>query len=406
MLRQAEQSVDVVISGMSIAAMSCAYEALKAGKSVYMISNRGPEFSRGQRVVLDIYTREYLTAMHTDIFKSAEDKKFIDKLNNDVSISIKNIERFLFRRLIDEFAHTDRLHVAWNSSLTKVDFHEGMATCNPIDDCNQQATCIKFTYLIGADGVKRNAYRQVMQDLTDTQRAEISLQSEPVITHHLFAEATLTAKNGDVIPLNAEDLIVSFAHHSKAALYSKAAVNTGNYFYTPVKLVCSVPEAIAAIDNDDDRQLAINHYALNMISTLIVKAGLNPDNINLTILSNTVNKRLQPADKSPTLFQIQVQKCHKAFLSVNDHHFIIAGDAFRTSEYDYGHGANDALSHAKKLGSFFRRKCSLQAYDSHCQKLAAIIDRRKEQHAMPEANPTSQINSDLEVFRRVLHGRK
>jgi len=404
MQRMIDEDYNVVVSGMSIAAMSCAYEALKAGKKVLIISNRGHEFTRGQRVVLHAGSRKYLKDMLTGECTSTHDIKFSEKLDKDVSVSIKNIERYLYRRLVRDFGNSRQLTMKFNSSLTAVDLSEGSATYQ--SDGSSKETRVEFTYLIGADGARRHAHSKVYEKLPRHYRSEIALVADINPTNHFFAEAIIKSNNGDALALPAEDLTFTTTPKFKGALYSKHARTIDEQTFVPVKIVASVPDDIAMIANEGERKTSLTIYANEVITALLASAGISHENVDIFILKQDINKASAAIDKSPTLFQIHVKKCNKATVSVNDHHFVIAGDAFRTSEYDYGHGANDALLHAQALGKHLTSRASLKDYDTVCQDQAAFVNIRKLFEKKSGSIYNDNLNKALDGLRESLGKKK
>src|SRR5437879_609674 len=142
---------DVVISGGGPSARLDAWEALKSGKTVLIVSDRefitkeqkqkqklnpkDPMFflQRVQRVSLYHENKEYLL----NILKNAsgqltpledeDDIKFVVELINSVSIAVKDVEDFLKRRL-DELNKGKQLTYVSKSKFKNINFANGIVT--------------------------------------------------------------------------------------------------------------------------------------------------------------------------------------------------------------------------------------------------------------------------------------
>src|SRR5438046_10751776 len=94
------KKVDVLISGNGPAALAVAFKAIKCCKSVLMVSDKKDEYLRVQRVYVDHYNRMRLLALsNADSILNEEDEKIIHSLIHNMTLQIKDIERYMKRRL-------------------------------------------------------------------------------------------------------------------------------------------------------------------------------------------------------------------------------------------------------------------------------------------------------------------
>src|SRR5438094_7678828 len=101
---------DVMISGAGPVGLACAYEALKQNKKVAVITDREMTFSRVQRIFLDENSRYYLMNMFpkTDIDQfDRDDFKFFKELTQSTTIAVKDIEKFLYKKITELSKHNN-----------------------------------------------------------------------------------------------------------------------------------------------------------------------------------------------------------------------------------------------------------------------------------------------------------
>src|SRR5579872_6210952 len=144
-------NVDVLISGIGPAALACAWEALQQSKTVLIISNRKNDFLRMQRALLPVKEIKYLYYMIPPSERSSMEKvdlQFFEEFLQHSSIAVKDIERFIMRRL-SQYSLID-IGFRFESEISDIDLDNGQALISSQEIVN-------FTYLIGADGVRHAA---------------------------------------------------------------------------------------------------------------------------------------------------------------------------------------------------------------------------------------------------------
>ena len=205
---------DVVISGGGPAGLATALEAMKVGKRVMIISDRSiieekeekgeKVFSRGQRVSLDENSRRYLLSMFPNSFaEGSDDDRFFATLTQDVTIQVKDIERFFVRRIREEQQKDkDKASIEFmnNRTIDTVNMEQGQITVKgSAKDPGAAKRDITFHHLIGADGAKHHAVNVV-----NGGNPVIHYEKVPAPKHPYHASITfnITSKSGKPIKLS------------------------------------------------------------------------------------------------------------------------------------------------------------------------------------------------------------
>src|SRR5579862_6022212 len=196
---------DVLISGMGPAGLTAAIELINSGKSVVIITNRSQQFLRVQGISLSEEKRKYLADMISTIDKSImteNDKKFLISLNQDITISLKEIEKFLYRQLLRHQTEGKSISLIFESELKQIDLKKGEATFGRIhadgQSTNHDLKSLFFTHLICADGKNRHALSLVEKNTGKL----INFTPDPNSSaHHVYhANVYVCAKRKDNKP--------------------------------------------------------------------------------------------------------------------------------------------------------------------------------------------------------------
>jgi 2-polyprenyl-6-methoxyphenol hydroxylase-like FAD-dependent oxidoreductase len=187
---------DVVISGGGPVALAAALEAIKAGKRVAIISDRDIDlsqthpdeqkmvFSRGQRIFLDEQSRYYLIKMFTsDYGNNPDDVKFFEHLTQDITIRVRDIERFLFRRIDDERKkNTNTVEFLNRREVKSIDMAGTEGGSVKVGGSKKNSDAkereLTFNYMIGADGAAHHS-----SDVLNAGLKEKDTVKPPILSH-------------------------------------------------------------------------------------------------------------------------------------------------------------------------------------------------------------------------------
>lgn len=358
---------DVVVSGGGPSGMATALEAMNAGLKVAIISDRADKFTRVQPVGLTERDAEYLLDMlPKDKALNAEDQKFKDTLENTPYIQIKEIEKFLKRRL-DE--HSNNPVYYFNNELAQVDMSKGLAKLKNDD-------IVSFNRLVGADGVKRHALKLVNPQLE--QRIKFS-QQKTISDAHSSAYLVLKGENVKAevqaaIAKNNNDERITFYYEGYHAslLFLRANLNSED----PIK--CSVTTELPKNIQDLDKS-AQPDAARDYIEKL-VRSRFPDVELDIQLVGNSKkygevkNKQKHTLYSSPVLEQAQ-----QAGVSVNNKDFFLVGDAFRTPHNMTGLGMLVGFEQARELGKIFKGEAKVQDFNKASTQLGRIAEDAVEQ---------------------------
>jgi hypothetical protein len=399
---------DVVISGMGPAGLACAWIAAKQNKSVLIITDRAPPFLRPQRLFLDINSRLLLYQMLADVEgANEEDKKFINKLKKRFSIETKEIERFIKRRL-DEFGV--QVTSLFQAELDHVKLDEGKAVVRDIKG-EKAPLEVRFTHLIGADGIGRHALGKVNEHLSEDEKIHVTEESMHLIMHFYHASVYVTLKNSDDTPLNLPNTeyittVLSERNFSEDASARHLGKNEDNedarwskstlsliengalgyiwldresyqkYEGKQIKcsLVFEIPQELYQLQDEKIRHMEILNRAKRMIITALHDKDVDTNHLEIDIVKNSKKYGIAKDKLKLMPFEVAIEVADKAAISSNNNYFILVSDAYRNPNYQLGHGANNGFSHAKNFGEVLAGKKSLKEYNEDCESLSLTAD--------------------------------
>lgn len=352
----------ITISGMSISGMATAIEALSAGLSVLIINKHDDRFTLDRRILLSSDARAYLTSLmpYSPASHSA-DEKFLTKLSRNVTISLKKIQAYLYRRLCEHNKASLSLQIKLFSSLSHVDLNNGQASFENLK--NKTRHHFTFDMLIGADGVHRRALTLTNMNVLPIERIELLTLGKQEKTH-VFAEIAITSS--EKISTLKENYVYSMGHHyGPAALLSKSEKKYAkNYIYSL--------KFLSPLVNDIVNESQASAFILSSSYEILRRHGIFLTTDAIGVCHSRIVNHI-PKDVSPRFFTSQPKQCQKAYINKNHHIFVAIGDCYRSSEYSVGHGANDALFHAQLLGGYFKGIISLSAYSTEVAQRAQRV---------------------------------
>ena len=371
---------DQVISGMGPTGLMAAWHAIKRGEKTLIISNRPDHFVRVQRVIMDESHRKYFFEMLTqeDISKtSIEDLKFLHEITSESSISLKDIERFLMRRIkLSPQKHL--IEFAFHSTLRSLKW--GEAIIEEIENKNENPNTKKiyFKNCLSVDGAKHHSVNLINQSQLNNNKIKYKkILNKWITKNHISAYIVLARQDGNNLILPKRNFLVS----ADAGRVFALAFNRNSYFKNQKKSIKinfsgEIPDEIYNLQNFDQRQRAGFDY----IKTSIVNYFQNKNLVN----GEFIIKLVSPSKKHGTqkdkmkfaFFQTQINQVDKALIEENNHSFVIAGDARRSSYYQLGNGLNNSFKEIIKLDEILQNKNSLSKYNDFCKSLNSETNNR------------------------------
>ncbi|KTD73278.1 hypothetical protein [Legionella tucsonensis] len=390
---------DVVVSGMGPAGLSAAWEAIRAGKTVCLLTNRDEnDYTRVQKVFLQAELREYLHLMFNSLPRkpetiSEEDRDFLANLDTKRGIPISEVEKYLLRR-IKELDNT-KFNIFEKSTLADVQLSSGEARI--IDSQNQEDKAkTTFDFLIGADGVHHHAVDEVNKDLPPKQQIIYQRDFKRPHKYHVSVFVPVIKKTDDspiVLPVKQENesedarinvgkdglyFAIIFAHTSNDKTTIECNINCEiprelYYFYYEAK--GAYFDAVNKENQDKNQIKQLEKYYREATKAL---EEFIKNKILSELKMGTKDVAFNP-DKNGiidfSLFVTILNQASKAFILSQDKIFILMGDSYRAPYYPWGHGINDALTQGKFLRKIFNANPQqfhqkLKEYEKMCKDLA------------------------------------
>lgn len=413
---------DVIISGgEGPGAMVAAYEAVITGKKVLLVSNREEaEFLRVQRVYLIEPHRKYLLNLMQETPTDPADIKMIAELCNATVIGLKDIQQFLKRRLQEVGrGYLDSLFL---STISEINLQEGRVIISSVKSKQTTTAEYTFTSLVGADGANHPSATILENDsVPSNPRFTFTLkQLQLPHPHHMTAYFILQRKDKKKITLlPKEDFIISgtallkdkpdyfwslsldkISHKNAgeqqikclfAGEITEKLLEAKEYHYDADSYPFEKNEH-ESLDEYTKRKKSADYIntleekiknetieknVLLHIRTLIY-AYFKKKLIDLNDFEMHFHMKGHKKDRLKlTIFNVTMSQADQACLEQNEHYFYLMGDAYQTSNYQEGHGLNDAISHAISFGRVMNNEISHQDYNEECEQNKMTIDRSR-----------------------------
>lgn len=386
---ESPEKYDVVISGAGPAGLASAWEAALAGKSVLIISDRKMEYMRFQRVALFPETRKYLLDMLNINGKlrklcsptDDEEIKFVLELIERSTVAIKDIERFIKRRL-DELQKHRRITYLEEFKISKINMSQGILNA---ESCEEKPSEQKFLFdcIIAADGTKHPA-----ANILNKEAAQPYITYHPITgpahRFHMSANVTIERVDEEKLELPAKQVVSSTQSRAWITyLDSHAKSFTGKKIKT--SFVGEVPRSVfdsvreyngkpldrAVKENAEAKSTA---YIKQMIQPFLEEKNLNKGAELKVALAKPSKKYGDKKDRLKLrAFETEFCRANVAAIEISERKFILAGDAFSTPNYQFGHGVNHALKHARGIGRIFKGG-DIAQYNERCKSLSSAIE--------------------------------
>lgn len=413
----------VVIAGMGPAGLSAALEAAKKGLPVIIVENRD-HFSRTQRLHADSRTFQFLDSLRDP--NSKEDDHFFEhqcyrqkgkdgKPAMDGVVQVKDVQAFLERKLA-AYPNVD-IRRGKGFDITAIDPKDQVLTMKKPGSTEVEQ--IQFSHIIAADGGRRG----ITAKLNEAGQTAYQIHHTDLPMQHRQGEvgtAAIQLKAGENPPPNLppEGSGSNFKIEHMAALnklgwdqpyFPKVRVfrdeEGGKFFFSG-----EVPKTIQHMQDKESQRKALEQWAQLIVS---IEMGIDPQKLELP------KKATAPASDNPTqdemkkyarsvekdnlratAFELQLSRADKPSVKLGQEGaFVLVGDAYKSANFFYGHGMNDAIADgraaANNINPGTAPSFNFTGYEKHQQGHTKILDTRMR---MDGETPTINLPG---VFQRM-----
>ncbi len=357
---QARKKVDVLISGNGPAALAVAWQAMCLGLTVLMISHREDAYLRVQRIHLVITYRKYLLQMlDKNSVLTEADEKFIGELIGNMTLAIKDIERYMKRRLEDLNQKNQLIEFMYQSQLESIDCEQGVALVRGLED-----EYIEYKFLVGADGASHHAVN-VFNQCAKNEKIEYTPVESPSHRYHGNFYITIKRRDGGVLNMPHENYMMAIQpriyDEQPADALCYLLFNASSYCQSLMRSVkCNfigeLPRSLYKLikSHDDSSEAVTCMYLKQIISNLFENEELNNGELIISIVKPSQKHGVQKDKLKLIAFKAGMIEANKAVVKEGNTYFVVLGDAFRTPEYRVGHGLNNALWQASHITDIFK----------------------------------------------------
>ena len=373
---------DVVISGNGPGGLASAWEAVMAGKTVLIVSNHAADFVRSNRDFVKSDRKDYLISMLLpDQERSSDDEHFITNTITEPVIAIKEVERFIQRRL-NEFPPSVLTYL-YESQLSELRLQEEDTVVITSLASGGKIT-VGYETIIGADGTKHHAADRLNGGWHPSEPGPIVYNNIASPKHEDNVNAYITIEREDkaelILP---EKNFLVMADEKSDSMYCLSIDKNSLQKNDNKKVKCHfiselTPNQYAQLQPDEAITL---DEIKTRIASLLGKE--NCDNGNITVnLAKKSRKHGEMKDKLRLLFfKTKLMQANLAAIeSVRDpvngcevpsKKFFLVGDAYRHPDYHFAHGATDALAQAEMIGKVLAGESTIKEYNQFCRDTSA-----------------------------------
>lgn len=376
-----EENYDVIISGAGPSGLMSAWLAAKQNKKVLLISDRPKIYSRTQRVILDPDTRDQLIKMISQESPEyqIEHEQFIKDLYNLPLIAVKDVESFMLSCI--EKIPQGKVTCLYESKIFDINLERGDCVITSIKD-GLYSESFTFTWLIGADGAKHHAVNIFNRGMRKNRQITYEKIPSPKHDYHIASYVTIEKKDGGglQLPTKSDDQIlmamvddnetersylsiIAFAHLEE--FQKVARVNFGGEI--PEDIYHNNLPIVNGEDGDSDLNERVGNYIKNSITQVLDKYGYSNGELTVKLVHKSQKNPMKDKLRL-VVFKTDLEQANRAVFEMNGHIFALVGDAYRLPNYQFAHGLNNGIAHARKLGEIFDETLSLSEYNNFCQQ--------------------------------------
>jgi ankyrin repeat protein/2-polyprenyl-6-methoxyphenol hydroxylase-like FAD-dependent oxidoreductase len=389
---------DLIVAGGGPAGLACAIEAVKREQSVLIAEKRQFEYIRGQRIFLDENSRNYLLALlPINATHTPADQNFFKEITQNTTMRVRDIERFLAKRL-DELAAEKgvSLERKEKSMVSQVSLQDGTLTLGNAKDTENPGTAYQFKNLVCADGFLHETANKIRDDKNESvfSYKDIASPKKPYHGSFYVTIETLNKKKINVgelqfaetkTEMNGEGYLAGLSFTRSKPKEGEAPdltkINCTFGGEIPKELYDQITAYNELSDDKRNNQTLANLLKANVsehmktvIESHLARIGVSEQDIKVTIKAG--NPQKSNAAKKQRLkiqaFTTNLKEAEKAVHSEGGHTAFLVGDAYRTPNYQLGHGLNHAFQHAAQFGKVLDGG-SIKDYDSHAASISQKV---------------------------------
>jgi hypothetical protein len=374
----------VVISGMGPGGLASAFEVAKQGRQVLLLSDRTDNFLRMQRVFLNLESRDYLLQMlfenQSPMLNSLSelDKSFLEELHTSTTLGLKDIERFIKRRL--DALPGNLVQYRYETVLSSLEMETGNFSCEALKPATSKGASenepLTFDFFIGADGPNHHA-ANILNKNKQTPLLTYHAQASPKQLNHGSFYVLLEREDGERLVLPKKPLSGLLVEQEEGEeMIGVLSFDLTSYIKNKGKKVkcCFTGELPTPLmdffqetsDQKEKAEVAMG-YLRSILTFHFLKEKIEPYKLKVSLVPPSKKHGLAKDKLKFTLFHTTLMEANQAALKINKQHFILVGDAYRGSNYQLGYGVNDALQHAQLVGLLVSKEITAADYTKKCQ---------------------------------------
>lgn len=239
--------------------------------------------------------------------------------------------------------------------------HEGLVKISALEgDASEQTA--SFHYLVAADGARHHAVDLFNQ--RHEKEIKITYQSDPnsqTLHHpyHVSAYVTLSRQYGEPIELPKNRFISTMrGEHVCQLVLDKIGHEKHQGKQVKCNFTGELPAEIFHIQDSEARKAAALHFIHDAINDVFTERG-HPQALEIHVVNESKKHGTTKDKLKLSIFERHIQQADLAGVRLGENRFILAGDAYRTPNYQIGSGLNDAMYHAQLVGEVFAGKRNL-----------------------------------------------
>lgn len=369
---------EVLVSGNGIGSLYFVYKCLEYGLSVHVIANHKNDFLRMQHVYLFKDIREQLANLLSNEnpeFIDEKDKKFIHALNHNTAIAIKDIEWYLKRRVDVLNQKINLATFDYQSIIKSVSLEKGLAEIDHMQHSSNQvntSTLIKFNYLIGADGARHHAANKINEAKQGTITYTPLLNPEYKYHGSLYLQIENETKTYFDIPKNDYYLMLLDSEYEKSKFFSFLSFDTASHKKSNGRVmkchfVGEIPFSLYQLikKNDENKATQFIQFVNQAVYQAFYDSNINTESLKTSVVKNSQKHGLEKDKLKITFFKTNTMRASTPSIKNENNYFCNLGDAEQSSNYQLGHGANNALFTARKAAKMLLHK-DVNKYNAWC----------------------------------------
>lgn len=338
-------------------------------------------YIRSQRINLNTDTEAFLKNHSND--KDPLDIEFWKKVDRERSVQIKDVERFLFRKLT-QYPNVQIVTLKKPTIINHL-AQSPNNTSHQIQLSNGQSYFCH--HLLASDGAKHQSANLVNQHFNKN----INYHTTPLQERHRYHAAVQlsllrkTALPSWTSPMGFIKKMLAYVKLGWSESYKPKYYVLANKDKSKFSFAGEIPEAIFREPDPDKKKQQLKAWASIAIRE---QFGINPDHLSFR------DSKKSPAKNNfqATAFEMELQTSNTPIIELENGVFAQIGDARRTPNYFLGHGLNDAIQGGYAFAQAIKKDgFDIDSYVGEIEKLDRHITREMESAERGSATITTQV---------------